>query len=247
MATRIIIAGSRGRMGEAIVRLARNNAAFEVVDEVDVGDPIGAQLSECDALIDFTHHTATLEIARKVAGAGKALVIGTTGHTNEDRDAILAVGNQIPLIMAPNFSVGVNTLFYLTQLAAQVLNDGFDQEVVEMHHRHKKDAPSGTARRLVEILAEARQSTYEELGRHGREGDTGERSRQEIGIHALRGGDVVGDHTVIFAGAGERIELTHKAASRDTFAQGALRAAAWLTGRPAGVYSMFDVLGLAKD
>ncbi|GAB4247425.1 MAG: 4-hydroxy-tetrahydrodipicolinate reductase [Candidatus Methylacidiphilales bacterium] len=243
--TRIVVVGARGRMGQAILGLARNNPEFEVVDEVDVGDAIAAQFPACDTIIDFTHHTASEEIATLAARAGKALVIGTTGHTTAEREAVLRCAERIPLILSPNFSVGVNALFYLTRRAAEILGEGFDREVVEMHHRLKKDAPSGTARRLAEILAEQLGGTYEDLGRHGRAGDTGERTGREIGIHALRGGDVVGDHTVVFAGAGERIELTHKASSRDTFASGALRAAAWLKGRAPGSYSMFDVLGLA--
>lgn len=244
MATKIIMAGSKGRMGEAILRLARHDPAFEIVDEVDTGDPLAAQIRDCDAVIDFTHRSATMEVARTVAAAGKALVIGTTGHEEPEKQAILEAASSIPVIFSPNYSVGVNTLFYLTRKAAEILNTGFDQEVVEMHHRMKKDAPSGTARRLVEILAEVKKSTYEKLGRHGRVGEPGARTADEIGVHALRGGDVVGDHTVIFAALGERVELAHKASSRDTFAQGALRAAAWLKGKPAGVYSMFDVLGL---
>lgn len=243
--TRIVVVGARGRMGRAIVALARKDPAFEVVDEVDVGDAIGAQFMACDAVIDFTHHTATTEIASLAARAGRALVIGTTGHTASERETVLAYGDRIPLILSPNFSVGVNALFYLTQRAAEILGNGFDLEVIEMHHRLKKDAPSGTARRLAEILAAQLGGSYDELCRHGRSGDTGERPEREIGMHAIRGGDVVGDHTVVFAGAGERVELTHKASSRDTFAAGALRAAAWLKGRAPGSYSMFDVLGLA--
>ncbi len=242
--TRIVMVGARGRMGQAIVGLAKKDPSFEVVDEVDVGDAIAAQFGACDVIIDFTHHTATVEIATWAARAGKALVIGTTGHTASEREAVLACAERIPLILSPNFSVGVNALFYLTRRAAEILGEGFDREVVEMHHRLKKDAPSGTARRLAEILAEQMGGTYEELCRHGRLGDTGERTGREIGVHALRGGDVVGDHTVVFAGAGERVELTHKASSRDTFAGGALRAAAWLKGRGPGSYTMFDVLGL---
>lgn len=246
MKTRILMVGAKGRMGQAIVRLAQNSADFEIVGQVDEGDELAPLVSECDALIDFSHHSATLAVAELAARQGKALAIGTTGHSDAVRAQVLAYGKKIPLIFASNYSVGVNTLFYLTRKAAEILQPGFDQEVVEMHHRHKKDAPSGTARSLVEILCEVKKKTMAELARHGRSGEPGARTEDEIGVHALRGGDVVGDHTVIFAADGERVELTHKASSRDTFAAGALRAARWLSGKPPGVYGMFDVLGL-KD
>jgi 4-hydroxy-tetrahydrodipicolinate reductase len=151
---------------------------------------------------------------------------------------------KIPVVFAPNFSVGVNLLFYLTKIAAKTLGENYDEEIVEMHHRQKLDAPSGTARRLAEILAEAAGGTYEELARHGRHGDVGARPKRVIGMHALRGGDVVGDHTVHFSTVGERLELTHRASSRDTFASGALRAAVWARAQKPGLYSMQDVLGL---
>ncbi|HSH15382.1 MAG TPA: 4-hydroxy-tetrahydrodipicolinate reductase, partial [Verrucomicrobiae bacterium] len=151
---------------------------------------------------------------------------------------------QVPTVWASNYSTGVNTLFWLTRKAAEILGPSFDLEVVEMHHRLKKDAPSGTATTLAEILAEVRKAQLAEVIRHGRHGIVGERTDEEIGMHSLRGGDVVGDHTVVFAANGERVELTHKASSRETFANGALRAAQWLKGKPAGLYSMQDVLGL---
>ncbi|MFM7103072.1 MAG: 4-hydroxy-tetrahydrodipicolinate reductase, partial [Verrucomicrobiota bacterium] len=175
---------------------------------------------------------------------GKALVIGTTGHDDEEKAAIRAAAGRLPIVWASNYSTGVNTLFWLTRQAARILGDSFDIEVVEMHHRLKKDAPSGTATTLLEILTEARQLSMSQDLRHGRRGITGERSDREIGVHALRGGDVVGDHTVLFAANGERVELTHKASSRETFANGALRAAQWVIGRPPGIYDMQDVLGL---
>ncbi len=245
MKTRIVMVGARGRMGEAIIKLARSaGSGFEIVGEVDMGQEVSWFLKEADAVIDFSHHTATLAVAQAAAKAGKALVVGTTGHDPAAKERILALGSEIPLVFSPNYSVGVNTLFYLTRKAAQILGPGFDQEVIEMHHRFKKDAPSGTARRLAEILCEVKGRPYDELVRDGRSGEPGERTRDEIGVHALRGGDVVGDHTVVFATQGERVELTHKASSRDTFAGGALRAAAWLKDRKPGVYTMFDVLGL---
>ncbi|MFM8231105.1 MAG: 4-hydroxy-tetrahydrodipicolinate reductase, partial [Chthoniobacterales bacterium] len=178
------------------------------------------------------------------ADAGKVLVVGTTGHELAEREQIHKAAERIALVFSPNYSVGVNTLFWLTRKAAEILGPGFDLEVVEMHHRLKKDSPSGTARHLAEILAEVRRLDYTEAARHGRAGIVGERTNDEIGVHAIRGGDVVGDHTVICAAPGERLELTHKASSRDTFARGALRAAKWAAKQPAGLYDMQDVLGL---
>ena len=171
-------------------------------------------------------------------------MIGTTGHSQKERELIDEMASSVPVVFSPNFSVGVNALFWLTRKAAQMLGPDFDLEITEMHHRLKKDAPSGTAKKLAEILSEARKLDYAKDVRHGREGLPGERSSNEIGLHSIRGGDVVGDHTVIFAGAGERLELTHKASSRETFALGALRAAHWVVGKPPGLYSMENVLGL---
>ncbi len=241
---RLLINGSKGRMGKSLVACAAEDPELTVSAEVDEGDDFSAALAGCDAVIDFTHAPATAAVAEACATAGKPLVIGTTGHTDEDRSRISACSKRIPIVFAPNFSVGVNTLFWLTQKAAEILGADFDLEVVEMHHRLKKDSPSGTARRLAEILAEARGLSYEKAVLHGREGMVGERTKTEIGMHAIRGGDVVGDHTVIFANAGERLELTHKASSRETFAKGALRAANWSASKPPGLYDMQDVLGL---
>jgi 4-hydroxy-tetrahydrodipicolinate reductase len=241
---RLIINGARGRMGQALISCAGQDAGLQVVAALDAGDDLAGALAGCDAVIDFTHADATAEVARLCAAAGRTLVIGTTGHDQAAREAIAACSGQIPIVFAPNFSVGVNTLFWLTRKAAEILGPDFDLEVVEMHHRLKKDSPSGTARRLAEILADVRDLRYDTDVRHGREGMVGERTRMEIGMHALRGGDVVGDHTVIYANVGERVELTHKASSRDTFAKGALRAAQWAVGQPAGLYDMQDVLGL---
>lgn len=240
----LLINGSKGRMGQALVACAAEDAELKISAEVDAGDDFATALARCDAVIDFTHAPATAAVADACAEAGKTLVIGTTGHSEADRARIVAAATAIPVVFAPNYSVGVNTLFWLTQKAAQILGPDFDLEVVEMHHRLKKDSPSGTARRLAEILAEERRLSYERDVRHGREGMPGERTQSEIGMHAIRGGDVVGDHTVIFANTGERVELTHLASSRDTFAKGALRAAKWAISRPAGLYDMQDVLGL---
>lgn len=231
-------------MGEAIMRLARQDPKLEVVAGIDQGDNVLDVIDECDVLIEFAHHSVSGNLAKTAAEHGKALVIGTTGHTSEERKAIEAASQRIPIVFAPNFSVGVNLLFYLTQIAAKVLGENYDQEVVEMHHRLKLDAPSGTARHLGEILAQATGGTYDDLTLHGRHGDVGERPKRVIGMHALRGGDVVGDHTVYFATTGERIELTHRASSRDTFASGALRSASWVRHQKPGLYSMQDVLGL---
>ena len=244
--TRIIIVGSKGRMGEALMRLGTHDPALELVAGVDKDDDILTLIDRCDVLIEFAHHSLSGELAGIVADHGKALVIGTTGHSAEERQVIEAVSRRIPIVFSPNFSIGVNLLFYLTKIAAGTLGENYDQEVVEMHHRQKLDAPSGTARRLGEILAQAAGGSYEELTRHGRQGDVGARPQKIIGMHALRGGDVVGDHTVHFATTGERIELTHRASSRDTFASGALRAAQWVRTQKPGLYSMQDVLGLKR-
>jgi 4-hydroxy-tetrahydrodipicolinate reductase len=231
-------------MGQALVRCAGEDPSLAVAAQVDAGDDLAAALAVCDAVIDFSATQITARVAESCASAGKVLVIGTTGHELAEREQIAAAARSIPLVFSPNYSVGVNTLFWLTRKAAEILGPGFDLEVVEMHHRLKKDAPSGTARHLAEILAEVRRLDYAECARHGRSGLVGERTEDEIGVHALRGGDVVGDHTVIYAAPGERLELTHKASSRDTFARGALRAAKWAAGQPAGLYDMQDVLGL---
>jgi 4-hydroxy-tetrahydrodipicolinate reductase len=241
---RILVNGAKGRMGQAIIAWAKLDPDVQVVAEVDVGDDFVTALSGADAVIEFSHHTVTAAVAQVCAAAGKLLVVGTTGHTDAEAEQIRGAGASIPLVLAPNFSVGVNALFWLTEKAAEILGPDFDLEIVEMHHRLKKDAPSGTARRLAEILAGVRGLQYAGNVRHGREGITGERTSVEIGMHALRGGDVVGDHTVIFATQGERVELTHKASSRDTFARGAIRAVKWARGRQPGLYDMQDVLGL---
>ncbi|MGA0111834.1 MAG: 4-hydroxy-tetrahydrodipicolinate reductase [Chthoniobacterales bacterium] len=241
---RLCIHGSRGRMGEALIRCAGEDPELAVTAEVDAGDDFAAALARCDAVIDFSATHITPQVAQACAEAGKVLVIGTTGHELAEREQINLAAKTIPLVFSPNFSIGVNTLFWLTRKATEILGPGFDLEVVEMHHRLKKDSPSGTARHLAEILAEVRRLDYAEAARHGRAGLVGERTTDEIGVHAIRGGDVVGDHTVIYAAPGERLELVHKASSRDTFARGALRAAKWASRQSAGLYDMQDVLGL---
>jgi 4-hydroxy-tetrahydrodipicolinate reductase len=217
---------------------------LEVVGQIDQGDDLSAVIGRGDVLLDFSSHQATPGVAALCAKHKKAMIIGTTGHSNEDRSQITKFSDRIPLVISSNFSMGVNTLFWLTRKAAEILGPSFDLEILEMHHRLKRDAPSGTARTLAEILAAVRKQQMEKVVRHGRSGIVGERTAAEIGIHSIRGGDVVGDHTVIFAEAGERVELTHKASSRETFAHGALRAAEWVVKQKPGLYDMQDVLGL---
>lgn len=229
-------------MGQAIAAAAPE-LGVAITGAIDFGDDPAAHLESCDVIIDFSSHRATHALLELAVARRKPIVIGTTGHSAEEKARLLPLAAKVPCVWAGNFSVGVNLLFALTRRAASVLGSDYDAEVVEMHHRFKKDAPSGTAARLLEIILEERKLTASAL-RHGREGITGERTSTEVGIHALRGGDVVGDHTVMFAALGERIELTHKASDRGIFARGALRAAAWVSGQKSGVYDMQDVLGL---
>ncbi len=242
MSLRIALIGARGRMGQAITTAAQE-AGATIAAAIDAGDDIAAGITKGDVVIDFSSHHISAEVVRLAVANNKPLVVGTTGHAAEEKKRLLAEAAKVPCVWSGNYSVGVNLLFALTRRAASVLGSDYDAEVIEMHHRFKKDAPSGTAARLLEIILEERKLTAEAL-RHGREGITGERTSTEVGIHALRGGDVVGDHTVMFAALGERIELTHKASDRGIFARGSIRAAQWVVGRPAGVYDMQDVLGL---
>jgi len=241
---RILINGAKGRMGLAIANVATSELAV-VAAGVDQGDDIAAHLASADVVIDFSFHSATLAVAKLCAQHQKPLVIGTTGHTADEKTAIRAAIAGLPVVWAGNYSVGVTLLNALVRQAARSLaNAGrWDIEVLEMHHRLKKDAPSGTAETLLKILLEERQLAASAL-KHGRDGLVGERPQAEIGVHAIRGGDVVGDHTVLFAAEGERLELTHKASNREIFARGAVRAARWLKSQPAGLYGMEDVLGL---
>ncbi|MEY2585740.1 MAG: 4-hydroxy-tetrahydrodipicolinate reductase, partial [Verrucomicrobiota bacterium] len=240
MPVRVLLLGAKGRMGQAIAAAAAKTE-IEITAGLDIGDDIAQAIRNCDVVIDFSHPNASSELGRVCAEAKKPAVIGTTGHSKEERAALEKLALSVPVVLSPNFSVGVNALFWLTRKAAQMLGDDFDLEITEMHHRLKKDAPSGTAKKLAEILCEVRGLDYAKDVRHGREGLIGERPEKEIAVHSIRGGDVVGDHTVTFAGAGERLELSHKAASRETFALGALRAARWIVGKPPGLYSMEDV------
>ncbi len=262
-----VVIGAMGRMGQRLCHLS--SASDDVVlaggTESLQSGCVGKSLKELmglgdgsqmlvekleemaqpfDAVIDFTFPRVSMDTARFCARAGKAAVIGSTGFTPDQTAELQELSGAFPCVCAPNMSMGVNALFKIVADVARILQDGFDVEVVEMHHRHKKDAPSGTAMRLAQILAQTYGWSLDRAGVYERKGITGERRRDEIGIQTLRGGDVVGEHLVMFAGTGERIELIHRAQSRDCFAQGALHAAKWLMGRPAGMYDMQDVLGL---
>jgi 4-hydroxy-tetrahydrodipicolinate reductase len=242
MALKILLNGARGRMGLAVAAAAQRSGVT-IAAAVDQGDDLRPVMDAADVVVDFSSHHATRGLLELAAAKGKPVVIGTTGHAPSEKAELLALAGKVPCVWSGNFSVGINLLYALTRRAARTLGEDFDAEVIEMHHRLKKDAPSGTAARLLEIILEERKLDRAAL-RHGREGITGERRRDEVGVHSLRGGDVIGDHTVIFAGAGERIELTHRASDRAVFAQGALRAAEWVAFRKPGVYDMQDVLGL---
>lgn len=242
---KLTVTGRNGRMGQNVLAAIQAEATAETHSTHDVGEDLSAALSGTEAVIDFTLPALTDELLEKALSTNTALIIGTTGHSDEQRAAIQEASKTIPIVYASNYSTGVNVLFHLTRKAASILgNDAFDIEVTEMHHKHKVDAPSGTARTLLDILNEETNTSYEDDVTHGRVGEPGPRLPKEIGMHTLRGGDVVGDHTVMFAADGERFELTHKASSRMTFASGAVRAALWLKDQPAGLYDMQDVLGL---
>jgi 4-hydroxy-tetrahydrodipicolinate reductase len=238
----ILINGSKGRMGQAVAATARE-LNLHVGGAVDVGDDLKLALAKCDVVVDFSAASGTRPLLEAAVALKKPVVLGTTGHTSADKAELRLMAAKVPCVWAGNFSIGVNLLFALTRRAAAILGADYDAEVIEMHHRFKKDAPSGTAARLLEIILEERHLDADAL-RHGREGMIGERTSGEVGIHALRGGDVVGDHTVMFAALGERLELTHKASDRGIFARGALRAAQWVVNQKPGVYDMQDVIGL---
>lgn len=251
----IIINGSEGKMGAALMACVPNHPGITVVSHIDIGNDIASVIQYCDVVVDFSSHTATANLVELCALHKKPIVIGTTGHTEDESVSLEgAASRTIPIVKATNFSTGVNVLFWLTRKAAEIFGPDFDLEIVEMHHRLKKDAPSGTAKTLAEILARVRKQQFDAVAdamkalsikkAYGRCGEVGVRPSNEVGIHSIRGGDVVGDHTVIFAGIGERVELTHKASSRETFANGALRAAEWVVNQKPGLYDMMDVLGL---
>lgn len=241
---KLVIIGARGRMGRMLQETAAGQPDLAVAGLVDQGDDPAPAIASGDVVIDFSVPAAAPRVAALCAEHRRPLVLGTTGLSNAEKTSLTAAAAHIPLVWSANYSTGVNLLFWLARRAAEILGPEFDLEIVELHHRHKQDAPSGTALRLAEILAAARRLDPGTAFRHGRHGQVGARTREEIGLHAVRGGDVVGDHTVLFASDGERVELTHKAASRAPFALGALRAARWVLGRPPGLYDMQDVLGL---
>lgn len=263
---KVVVAGASGRMGRALIEGVQQNpdlALHGAVDRADspfIGQDAGQALGQqcgirisadiaatvkgAGALIDFTRPEGTMAHLDACVASGVSMVIGTTGLSAEHKQRLEQGARSIPIVFAPNMSVGVNVLLRLLEVAAQALGDDFDVEVIEAHHRHKVDAPSGTALRMGEVLAKSLRRNLEEVAIYGREGVTGERNSKTIGFATLRGGDIVGDHTALFAGIGERIEITHKASSRTTFAQGALRAALWLAGRKPGLYDMHDVLSL---
>lgn len=242
MALTILIHGAKGRMGRA-VSAAAAELGLGVGAAVDAGDDLAGAMAACDAVVDFSSPAATGALLELAVARRKPLVIGTTGHAEAERAQLRALAARVPCVWAGNFSVGVNLLFALTRRAARALGPDYDAEIVEMHHRFKVDAPSGTAARLAEIVLEERRLGAKAL-RHGREGQVGARPAAEVGIHSLRGGDVVGDHTVSFAALGERVELTHRASDRAIFARGALRAVQWVVRQPPGLYDMQDVLDL---
>jgi 4-hydroxy-tetrahydrodipicolinate reductase len=221
---RALLIGAAGRMGKTVLDLAQSDREIEIAAQCDLGDPIEPAMKNCDVAIDFSQADSINEICRAASQHAKSLVIGTTGHSQQQRKTIEETAHSVPIVLASNFSVGVNALFWLMQRAAEFLGSDFNPEIVETHHTMKKDAPSGTAKTLTEILKGVRSS--------------------EIPIQSIREGEVVGEHTVIFKGPGESLELTHRAANRGIFAGGALRAAKWIINKPPGLYSMQDVLGL---
>ena len=265
---RVIVAGAAGRMGRRICYMVSQNpelklvAGFERPDSPEVGKDLGEAAGigsigvaiagsfeevadKGDVVIDFTFHEATMALARKAAQAKKGMVIGTTGLSADNLAELkkLAAGG-FRCVQSPNMAIGVNVLFKIAKKVATILGDGYDIEIVEAHHRMKKDAPSGTALKLGEMVAEGVHRNLAEVGVYARHGIIGERTDQEIGIQTVRAGDIVGEHTVYFAGPGERLEITHRAHNRDNFARGAALAAAWVANQPSGFYTMFDVLGL---
>lgn len=256
---KIAVAGAGGRMGRTLIEAIGADGALTLAAALDAaGSPsvgqeaagvkvtsdISKAVSAADVLIDFTRPEGTMKHLEACLKHARAMVIGTTGFSDAEKKKISEAAKKIPIVMSPNFAVGVNVLFKVAESAARALGEGYDVEIVEAHHRHKVDAPSGTALKLGELIASALKTNLPAAAVHGRHGDTGERPVKQIGFHAIRGGDMVGDHTVLFIGTGERLELAIRSQSRMTYATGAVRAAKWLHERPAGLYDMFDVLGL---
>ena len=263
---KIAIAGSSGRMGRSLIEAVLASADLKLAAALDIasspqlgkdagealGTPCGVAVSAdyaggiaaSDCLIDFTRPEGSLRHLDACVKAGTSMVIGTTGFSAEGKQRIVDAAQRIAIVFTPNMAVGVNATFKLAEVAAKILGDAYDVEIIEAHHRHKVDAPSGTALKLGEVVAAALGRDLKICAVHGREGDTGERDAKSIGFHAIRGGDIVGEHTVMFVGNGERVEVTVRSQSRMTYAAGALRAARFLDGRKAGLYDMQDVLGL---
>ncbi len=265
---RIAVVGASGRMGLCLIKaaaLAKNAELAAAVSRpeslaigrdagelagisvvgVKVGDNLAAVVDQFDVLIDFTRPDASMAFIESCRQAGKKIVIGTTGYSDAQKAVIAEASKDVAIVLAPNMSVGVNLALKLLEMTTKVMGDYTDIEIIEAHHRHKVDAPSGTALRMGEVIADALGRDLKDCAIYGREGNTGERDRKTIGFSTIRAGDIVGEHTVMFADEGERVEITHKATSRMTFANGAVRAAAWLKDKPNGLYDMQDVLGLS--
>ncbi len=241
---KIAVTGASGRMGQTLIEAIEQTDGVVLGVELDKGDDLSAVLDQFEVLIDFTRPEATLDYLATCLSANKAMVIGTTGFDDAGLSIINNAAQKMPVVFAPNMSVGVNLSFKLLEMAAKVIGEDSDIEIVEAHHRHKVDAPSGTALKMGEVVANTLGRDLSKCGVYGREGIEKPRDRQTIGFSTIRGGDVVGEHTVSFFMDGERVEITHKASSRMTFAKGAVRAANWLQGKSAGLYSMQNVLGL---
>jgi len=264
---KIIVTGAAGRMGGRIITLVHGDDRLKLVGAVEqkghqlTGSDVGSYLGlgetgvilednlnncigRCDVVIDFSSHTASVEHLRIAADSDKAIVIGSTGLTPDEMEQVADISRGARCVLAPNMSVGVNVMFKMLKDMAGILGDGYDVEIIEAHHNQKKDAPSGTAVKMAQIIAQALDRDIDKVGVYGRRGMTGPRPDAEIGVHTVRAGDIVGEHTVIFGGMGERLEFTHRAHSRDNFAGGAIRAATWIVDREKGLYDMQDVLGL---
>lgn len=264
---KVVIAGVAGRMGGRTLSLLREEDGIKIVGATEkeghssigkdagilasgveigikVSDRIEAAAIDADAIIDFTTPAATLKNALYASKKGKAMVVGTTGFSEEEKKRFEKLTEGFPCVMSPNMSIGVNVMFEVSKMIARHLGVEFDVEIIEAHHKHKADSPSGTALRLGEVIAEALGRDFKKVARFERHGRIGERGKEEIGIQSIRGGDIIGEHTVIFCGTGERIEFTHRALSRDNFASGAIRALKWVVEKPPGIYTMKDVLGI---
>lgn len=264
---KIAVSGAGGKMGSTILKIALYDPELQIVRAIeskdnsaigmDIGEIVGSKktgvivesdlekaLPEIDVLIEFTNPAATLEHLKKIAFLKKKIVIGTTGFNDKEKEKIVNLSKNISVVFSPNMSIGVNILFKLIEELAMICPDGYDVEIFEAHHRFKKDAPSGTAKEIARIVANTKKIDINKKAIYGRSGITGEREKDTIGIHAIRGGDIVGEHTVAFIGLGERIELIHKAHSRETFARGALLAAKFVNNAKPGIYDMKDVLGI---